>query len=83
MISFDAIQAILFDKDGTLIDYHKSWEPTNRRAAALASGGDAELALRLLERGGTDEPMTLYRKFRGAEPDIKPLLRRRGLTKDA
>ncbi len=54
MISFDAIQAVLFDKDGTLIDYHKSWEPTNRRAAALASGGDAELALRLLERGGTD-----------------------------
>ncbi len=35
----------------------------------------------ILERGGTDEPMTLYRKFRGAEPDIKPLLRRRGLMK--
>ncbi|XWW43786.1 M3 family metallopeptidase [Fibrella sp. USSR17] len=33
----------------------------------------------VLERGGTDEPMTLYRNFRGAEPDIKPLLRRRGL----
>lgn len=36
----------------------------------------------VLERGGTDEPMTLYRKFRGAEPDIKPLLRRRGLLKE-
>ncbi|GAB3261765.1 M3 family metallopeptidase [Larkinella harenae] len=35
----------------------------------------------VLERGGTDEPMTLYKKFRGAEPDIKPLLRRRGLLK--
>lgn len=35
----------------------------------------------VLERGGTDEPMTLYRNFRGAEPDIKPLLRRRGLLK--
>ncbi|RAJ95722.1 peptidyl-dipeptidase Dcp [Larkinella arboricola] len=35
----------------------------------------------VLERGGTDEPMTLYKNFRGAEPDIKPLLRRRGLIK--
>ncbi|MGA0559901.1 M3 family metallopeptidase [Larkinella sp. VNQ87] len=36
----------------------------------------------VLERGGTEEPMTLYKKFRGAEPDIKPLLRRRGLLRD-
>ncbi len=36
----------------------------------------------ILERGGTEDPMALYRKFRGAEPDIKPLLRRRGLMKD-
>ncbi len=36
----------------------------------------------VLERGGTDEPMSLYRKFRGTEPDIKPLLRRRGLLKE-
>lgn len=36
----------------------------------------------VLERGGTEEPMKLYRNFRGAEPDIKPLLRRRGLMKD-
>lgn len=37
----------------------------------------------VLERGGTDEPMKLYRNFRGAEPDIKPLLRRRGLLREA
>ncbi|MBC3791401.1 M3 family metallopeptidase [Spirosoma utsteinense] len=36
----------------------------------------------VLERGGTEDPMKLYRNFRGAEPDIKPLLRRRGLMKD-
>ncbi|GAB3907773.1 M3 family metallopeptidase [Larkinella knui] len=35
----------------------------------------------VLEKGGTDEPMTLYKNFRGSEPDIKPLLRRRGLLK--
>jgi len=35
----------------------------------------------ILEKGGTDEPMKLYQNFRGAEPDIRPLLRRRGLDK--
>jgi peptidyl-dipeptidase Dcp len=33
----------------------------------------------ILSRGGTEEPMTLYRKFRGKEPSIEPLLKRRGL----
>jgi peptidyl-dipeptidase Dcp len=33
----------------------------------------------ILERGGTDDPMKLYKQFRGADPDIKPLLKRRGL----
>lgn len=33
----------------------------------------------ILERGGTEDPMTLYKKFRGAEPSIEPLLKKRGL----
>ena len=33
----------------------------------------------LLSRGGSAEAMDLFRAFRGAEPDIKPLLKRRGL----
>lgn len=33
----------------------------------------------ILETGGTDDPMTLYKKFRGAEPKIEPLLKKRGL----
>jgi len=33
----------------------------------------------ILERGGTEEAMTLYKKFRGAEPSIEPLLKKRGL----
>ena len=33
----------------------------------------------ILERGGTEDPMTLYKRFRGAEPSIEPLLKRRGL----
>ncbi len=33
----------------------------------------------ILSRGGTEDPMELYRRFRGKEPGIEPLLRRRGL----
>ncbi|MFA9389823.1 MAG: M3 family metallopeptidase [Prolixibacteraceae bacterium] len=33
----------------------------------------------ILERGGTDEAMTLYHNFRGEEPAIEPLLKKRGL----
>jgi len=34
----------------------------------------------VLERGGTEDPMVLYKRFRGAEPSIEPLLERRGLN---
>src|SRR5665647_2815048 len=33
----------------------------------------------LLTKSGSDEGMTIYKKFRGQEPDIKSLLQRRGL----
>lgn len=33
----------------------------------------------ILERGGTDHPMNLYKKFRGKEPNVDALLRRAGL----
>ena len=33
----------------------------------------------VLEKGGSDEPMTLYKNFRGADPDASALLRARGL----
>ena len=33
----------------------------------------------ILERGGTEEPMTLYKRFRGREPRIEALLKKRGL----
>ncbi|MBO4536363.1 MAG: peptidase M3, partial [Bacteroidales bacterium] len=35
----------------------------------------------ILEKGGSEEPMTLYKQFRGAEPDPNALLRARGLKK--
>ncbi len=33
----------------------------------------------ILEKGGTEEPMELYKKFRGREPKVEPLLKKRGL----
>ncbi|MCK4363558.1 MAG: M3 family metallopeptidase [Candidatus Aminicenantes bacterium] len=33
----------------------------------------------ILERGGTEEPMVLYKRFRGAEPKVEALLKKRGL----
>ncbi len=33
----------------------------------------------ILEMGGTEEQMRLYKKFRGAEPKIEPMLKRKGL----
>jgi peptidyl-dipeptidase Dcp len=33
----------------------------------------------ILSRGGTEEPMTLYKQFRGKDPEIAPLLARKGM----
>jgi len=48
------IRAILFDKDGTLLDYAKTWLPINRIVAAAVSRGDKALAAALLRAGGHD-----------------------------
>ena len=49
-----AIRGILFDKDGTIIDYWRTWVPINRAAALYAAGGDAAIADALLRLGGHD-----------------------------
>jgi peptidyl-dipeptidase Dcp len=45
---------------------------------------DRETAKRFRENilgaGGTEDPMVLYKRFRGAEPKIDALLERRGLN---
>src|SRR5215218_5664039 len=48
------IRGLLFDKDGTLLDYEASWGPVNRRAALLAAQGDSAFAGRLLALAGVD-----------------------------
>ena len=34
----------------------------------------------VLETGGTEDPALMYRRFRGQDPKVEPLLERRGLT---
>lgn len=48
------LAGILFDKDGTLVDFHRTWSPLIRGATAHAAGGDPGLTERLLELGGMD-----------------------------
>lgn len=36
----------------------------------------------ILAAGGSEHPMTLYKRFRGQEPDVKALLRRAGLIEN-
>jgi len=48
------ISGILFDKDGTLLDFARSWEPVNRRCAHYAADGDGAMAARLMRACGMD-----------------------------
>ena len=34
----------------------------------------------ILEKGGTEEPMALYQRFKGREPNVQPLMKNRGLA---
>ena len=48
------IRGIVFDKDGTLLDFEATWMPAFRRAAGVIAGGDGKRAARLLAAGGYD-----------------------------
>jgi phosphoglycolate phosphatase len=52
--SIQTIKGILFDKDGTLFDFHRTWLPVVTAVADFASGGDKDLARKLLSAGGLD-----------------------------
>ncbi len=50
-----SVRGILFDKDGTLLDYHASWMPLNWEAATSVADGDSGLARTLMKLGGWNE----------------------------
>ena len=60
-----AIRGVLFDKDGTLIDFFQTWAPAYEQAAHHVARGDARLAEHLLTLGGRD-PAT--KRFRPESP---------------
>ncbi len=58
---WQAIRGLLFDKDGTLIDFEASWQALFERFALEVAGGDAGHAARLLEQAGYDEAAGRFR----------------------
>ncbi len=48
------IKGLLFDKDGTLLDYHDTWMGVNRAVAARLAGEDEAAIEATLIRGGFD-----------------------------
>ena len=46
------VKAVLFDKDGTLVDFNGTWHALYEKLALEVTGGDTAEAQRLLVEGG-------------------------------
>jgi phosphoglycolate phosphatase len=73
-----AIRGILFDKDGTLIDFEKTWYPANRTILRALAKGDDDCLARLEAAAGYDRAAGSFHPdapvIAGATADFGPLL---------
>lgn len=58
----ETIRAILFDRDGTLIDFDPTWVPCFRRMLETLSGGHSALLSKLLDASGLDPDRNGFRR---------------------
>jgi phosphoglycolate phosphatase len=72
------IRAVLFDKDGTLIDFEKTWFPADYAVLVALADGDAACLGRLEEAAGFDRVRRCFtassEMIAGATADFGPLL---------
>lgn len=61
------LRAIIFDKDGTLFDFHETWSGWAADALLHLAGGDGALAMRLADAVGYD---LMLRQFHPDSPAI-------------
>lgn len=56
-----SVRAVLFDKDGTLFDFYRTWGPVTEAAALAIADGDAQKAQYILVNSGKDPETGRYR----------------------
>ena len=57
----DAVRAVIFDKDGVIVDFARTWTPVIHAAARDLAGGDEARALSLLKAVGYEERTGAFR----------------------
>ena len=62
----------------------RSWtrtpsRPSGSGATSFDPATARSLRQHILEKGGSEDALELYRRFRGRDPGVGPLLRKRGL----